>query len=109
LAEFKVDPKTIPVTDLVFRVITFEHIPLAPDRKKNPKSEADRYAKLNFLPYKHFIIENNQLKEVGASHQKNGKYCIIHGSITNKLAQMFILMVNKYAQRANWRRLYLYW
>ena len=103
LSEFKVKPETISVDDLVFRVLTFDHIPLAPGRKKNPKSEADSYLKLNFYPFKHFIIENGQAKEVGRSHSKNGKFNLERGSITNKLAKMFILMVNKYAQRGNWR------
>ena len=103
LSEFKVKPDTIPVDDLVFRVLTFEHIPLAPGRKKNPKSIADAHVKLNFFPFKHYIIENGAAKEVGRSHTKNGKFNLERGSITNKLAKMFILMVNKYAQRGNWR------
>jgi len=103
LSEFKVKPDTISVDDLVFRVHTFEHIPLAPGRKKNPKNEADNYVKLNFLPFKHYIIENGEAKEVGRSHSKKGKFSMDHGSITNKLAKIFILMTNKYAQRSNWR------
>ncbi len=103
LSEFKVKPETISVDDLVFRVLGFDHIPLSPGRKKNPKNEADNYVKLNFYPFKHFIIENGAAKEVGRSHSKNGKFNLERGSITNKLAKMFILMVNKYAQRGNWR------
>lgn len=103
LSEFKIDPNTISVDDLVFRVLTFEHIPLAPGRKKNPKNTADNHIKLNFFPYKHFIIENTVAKEVGRSHSKNGKFSLERGTITNKLAKMFILMVNKYGQRSNWR------
>jgi len=103
LSEFKVKPDTISIDDLVFRVLGFDHIPLAPGRKKNPKIEADNYIKLNFYPFKHFIIENGAAKEVGRSHSWHGKFNIERGSITNKLAKMFILMVNKYAQRGNWR------
>lgn len=103
LSEFKIKPETIPVDDLIFRVLTFSHIPLAPGRKKNPKTEADKYVKLNFFPFKHFIIENSIEKEVGRSHSKKGKFNHEHGSITNKLAKMFLLMVGKYSQRSNWR------
>ena len=103
LSEFKVKPDTIPINDLVFRVLGFDHIPLAPGRKKSPKSTADNHMKLNFYPFKHFIIEDGVTKEVGRSHSKNGKFSLERGSITNKLAKMFILMVNKYAQRGNWR------
>lgn len=103
LSEHKIKPDTIPVEDLVYRVLTFEHIPLAPGRKKNPKSVADSHIKLNFFPFKHYIIENNMTKEVGRSHSKGGKFNLERGSITNKLAKMFILMVNKYGQRGNWR------
>lgn len=103
LSEFKMSPDTIPECDLTFRVLTYEHIPLAPGRKKNPKSTADQHVKLNFAPFKHYIIENGQAKEVGRSHCKNGKFSAEHGSITDKLAKMFILMANKYAQKSNWR------
>jgi hypothetical protein len=103
LSEFKIKPDTLSVDDLVFRVLTFEHIPLAPGRKKNPKSVADNHVKLNFFPFKHYIIENGIAKEVGKSHSKGGKFNLERGSITNKLAKMYILMVNKYAQRGNWR------
>lgn len=103
LSEHKVKPDTIPTEDLVYRVLTFDHIPLAPGRKKNPKSTADSHLKLNFYPFKHYIIENNEATEVGRSHSKKGKFSLEHGSITNKLAKMFILMVNKYGQRGNWR------
>lgn len=103
LSEFKIKPETIPVDDLVYRVLTFEHIPLAPGRKKNPKSVADKHAKLNFFPFKHYIIEDGVTKEVGRSHSKNGKFSIEHGAVTNKLAKMYILIVNKYGQRGNWR------
>ena len=103
LSEYKINPATVPLDDLVFRVLGFDHIPLAPGRKKTPKSTADSYMKLNFYPFKHYVIENGQAKEVGRSHSKKGKFSSEHGSITNKLAKMFILMVNKYAQRGNWR------
>jgi hypothetical protein len=103
LSEHKVKPDTIPVEDLVYRVLTFEHIPLAPGRKKNPKTVADNYTKLNFFPFKHYIIIDGVEKEVGQSHTVHGKFNIDRGSITNKLAKMFILMVNKYGQRGNWR------
>lgn len=103
LAEYKIKPDTISVDDLVFRVLGFDHIPLAPGRKKNPKSTADSHIKLNFYPFKHYIIENGVAKDVGRSHTKKGKFSLEHGSITNKLAKMYILMVNKYGQRGNWR------
>ena len=101
--DFKLDPTTIPVDELVFRVITYEHIPAAPGRKKSPRSVADRYVKLNFCPFKHYIIENSVAVEVGRSHSKNGEFSLDHGRLTNTLGQMFKLLVDKYAQRSNWR------
>ena len=52
--EFLVDPKSIAKEDLVFRVMTMEHIPEEPGRKKNPKTEAEFLAKVNFPPFKHY-------------------------------------------------------
>ena len=37
LEEFAIDPAAISNQDLVFRINTYEHIPTAPHRKKNPK------------------------------------------------------------------------
>ena len=41
LAEVTPDYKTIPKTDVIIRIMTFDHIPLAPGRKKTVKSTAD--------------------------------------------------------------------
>lgn len=103
LSEFKIAVDSVSADDLTFRVLTYEHIPLAPGRKKSPKSVADNHVKLNFAPFKHYIVENGVAKEVGRSHTFRGKFSAEHGSITDKLAKMFILMVNRYAQRSNWR------
>ena len=49
-----IDIENIPNTDLVFRIMTFDHIPDQPGRKKNPKSIADQKIKLNFPPFQHW-------------------------------------------------------
>ena len=102
----KIDPSEIPDEGLVFRVITYEHIPLEPGRKKNPRKEAEHYARLNFIPFKHFLIKDRakkEIEEVGRSHTKDGEFCQTHGAMTDKLARMFMLLVERYSQRSNWR------
>lgn len=103
----EVDPASIPVESLVWRLNTYSHIPEAPGRVKNPKSVADRYVKLNFPPFKHFILEGSDFKEVGRSHWKNGlgngEFSLDHGKITNRLAMMFMKLCERYSQRGNWR------
>ena len=47
--EYRVDHLTIPVTDLVFRIMTYDHIPDEYGRKLNPKTVADTKVKLNFM------------------------------------------------------------
>ena len=101
--DFKISHTSIDTHDLVFRVITYEHIPSAPGRKKTPRSVADRYVKLNFCPFKHYVIENNVAVEVGRSHSKDGVFSLDHGRLTDTLGKMFKLLVDKYAQRSNWR------
>lgn len=103
----EVDPKSIPVETVVIRVMTYEHIPLEEGRVKNPKSTADNHVRLNFPPFKHYIIVDGDLTEVGRSHWKdaldNGTFSQEHGKITNKLAMMFMKLVERYSQRGNWR------
>jgi hypothetical protein len=88
--------------------MTHEHIPLEDGRVKNPKSVADNHVRLNFPPFKHYIItEDEGAKEVGRSHWKdaleNGEFSQTHGKITNRLANMFMKLVERYSQRGNWR------
>lgn len=108
LAECIPDYKTIPKTDLVFRIMTFEHIPLAPGRKKTTKTTADSHDKVNFPPYQHWKFnDSDELECVGKSHWKGsiekGKFSKDHGRITEELGRMFLKLADRYAQRANWR------
>lgn len=106
LIDYKIDPTTLNEDELIYRVMTYEHIPLEPGRKKNPRKEAEHYAKLNFIPFKHYLITDRakkEVKEIGRSHSKNGEFCQTHGAMTDKLAVMFMLLVERYSQRANWR------
>jgi len=105
--EFAIDPKSIDQEDLVFRVMSMDHIPLEPGRKKNPRNEAETKAKVNFPPFKHYAYIGGEIKEVARSHWQgslsNGDFCVDHGRITNKLGTMFLKLVERYSHRANWR------
>ena len=103
-ADFAVDPNSFEQSEIVFRVMTFEHIPEEPGRKANPKSVADHKVKLPFPPFKHYIIDNSLIREVGISHHnKNKEFDLTSGAITATLANMYIKLVERYSQRANWR------
>ncbi len=106
--EFEVNPKKIPVTDLVVRLMTWDHIPLEPGRKNNPKSLADHRSKVNFPPFKHFVLnEDGSWREVLRSHWKGdlvtGDFDVDHGQITNRLGAMFLKLCERYSLRSNWR------
>lgn len=108
IAECTPDYKTIPKTDLVFRIMTFDHIPLAPGRKKTTKTTADSHDKVNFPPFQHWKFdESDELICVGKSHWKGsvekGKFSKDHGRITENLGRMFLKLSERYAQRSNWR------
>jgi hypothetical protein len=104
-ADFAVDPNSFEQDEIVFRVMTFEHIPDEPGRKQNPKSVADHKVKLNFPPFKHYVIDGSLIREVGISHHnaKTKEFDIETGRITATLANMYIKLVERYSQRANWR------
>lgn len=132
LDEFAIDPKNIPVTDVVFRVMTWDHIPIDDIKQKKADAKAQeewdadednfeteydepvvvkgatKYVKVNFPPFKHFQV-NEDLEPivVGISHWKGGlnpgEFSKDHGMMTPKLAHMFIKLCERYATRSNWR------
>jgi hypothetical protein len=131
-----VNEKHIPNTDLVFRVMTWEHIPQAP--KKIPKTATKKkkiedilgweelpsedaladlvdepvldpvHVRVNFPPFHHYRITDHKVPYlVGKSHWQGdlitGTYCRDHGTMTRKLAMMFMKLCERYATRSNWR------
>ena len=108
IKEFEVDYRKVQKQDLVFRVMTFDHIPLAPGRKKTLKNTADSHDKVNFPPFQHWKFDDNDnLIPVGKSHWKggllDGEFNKEHGRMTNNLARMFIKLCERYATRGNVR------
>lgn len=106
LNQFIIEPETITTDELVYRVMCFDHIPLS-DRKKNPKKTADEHIRCNFPPFKHFIKENNEWREVVRSHWKGdletGEFSLTSGKINDRLGGMIMMLVDRYATRSNWR------
>ena len=107
-ADCEVKYTDITKEELIFRVMTFDHIPEEPGRKKNPKSVADTKTKLNFPPFVHYKFnEQDELVCVGKSHwqggMENGCFSKDHGKATNNLAMMWLKLVDRYATRGNVR------
>jgi hypothetical protein len=130
LEDFEIKHTKIPVTDIVFRVMTWEHIPLDDVKTKKARDAAkelfedeedtahteydeedpihNKYVKVNFPPFYHYKInEQGEPYIVGKSHWRGnlntGQFSKDHGSMTNKLATMFIKLCERYATRSNWR------
>jgi hypothetical protein len=106
--EFEIDYKKMKKTDLVFRIMTFEHVPLAPGRKKTLKNTADSHEKVNFPPFQHWKFDDtDNLICVGKSHWKGdlltGEFNKEHGQMTDNLARMFLKLCERYATRGNVR------
>ena len=107
-ADFAVDWKKIDKADIVFRIMTFDHVPLHPGRKKNPKTVADHHIQCNFPPFQHFRLdEDGEPYCVGKSHWsgglENGNFSKTHGKTTNNLGRMYMKLCERYGTRSNWR------
>lgn len=116
----KVTTRSVADQDVVFRVMTFDHIPPKETVVENVDPEAEpmeteydekepiKYVKLNFPPFQHYRL-NKKGKPVcvGKSHWegdlKDGHFSREHGALTNKLATMFMKLCERYATRSNWR------
>ena len=108
LADYTVSPRKIEKTDLIFRVMTFDHIPMDSSRKKNPKQVSDHHTKVNFPPFQHYKLDKKGKPVcVGKSHwvggMSNGHFSVDHGKMTNQLALMYMKLCERYGTRANWR------
>lgn len=129
LDEFEVKLKDVAATDVVFRVMTWDHIPLDDVKTKKARmaaleiddendsllteydendKEHNKYVKVNFPPFQHFMIgEDGEPYCVGKSHWKgeldDGEFSKDHGNMTHKLANMYIKLCERYATRSNWR------
>ena len=129
--EFEIKLKDVPDTDVVFRVMTWDHIPVddvksrkaavkameleddGPARSEYDDDELDiagntKYVKVNFPPFEHYKVnEEGEPILVGRSHWKGdlvkGHFSKDHGKMTPKLAHMFIKLCERYATRSNWR------
>lgn len=107
-AECEVDYRKITKEELIFRIMTFDHIPEETGRKKNPKTIADTKVKLNFPPFQHFKFnDEGELQLVGKSHwtggMDNGHFSMRHARASNELARMWMKLCERYATRGNVR------
>ena len=93
--------------DIVVRVMTFDHIPINEEKLAKAKTVSERHIKCNFPPFQHFIYRDGEFVCVGKSHWRggleNGCFSNTHGKMTNKLAMMFMKLVERYGHRGNWR------
>ena len=106
--QFEIDYRKMEKKDLVFRIMTFEHIPEDLTRKKTKKNTADSHVKVNFPPFQHWKFdEKDNLICVGKSHweggMENGCFNPKVGKATNKLALMWMKLCDRYATRGNVR------
>lgn len=100
---FKVEktlPENITKEDIVFRYMTFEHIP-----EKVKKDKKTLLNRIHFPPFKHYSFVGDELKEVGRSHWQNGldngEYSDRHGKMSLALAKALMKIVDRYSSRAN--------
>lgn len=91
----------------VVRVMTWDHIPLDPDRKARGREKNKTHAYCSFNPFAHYELRDGAWHIVGKSHWKgglhNGHFSNDHGSITSPLAIALMKLVERYGSRGNWR------
>ena len=129
LDEFEVSLKDVAATDVVFRVMTWDHVPVDDAKTKKARMTAleieddedpllteydemdlthTKYVKVNFPPFQHFKVDATGTPIlVGKSHWQGdletGSFEKMHGNMTKKLAHMFMKLCERYATRSNWR------
>lgn len=104
----KVPVESIPPESIVIRVMTDEHLPMVSKTTVKTRKTVIAPHKTTFRAFKHYVRwPDGSIHEVLRSHWKGdfvtGEFSPDHGRITNRLGQMFLMMVDRYAQRGNWR------
>lgn len=93
--------------NMVLRVMTNGHVPIDESRRRRSRPHEDVPARTNFPPFKHVVWDSTGWVEVGRSHwcgdPVSGQFAVNHGRISRRLADMFMLLVNRYSSRRNWR------
>ena len=129
LDEFEIKLRNVLDTDVVFRVMTWDHVPVDDAKTKKARMTAleieddedpllteydemdlthTKYVKVNFPPFQHFKVDATGTPIlVGKSHWQGdletGSFEKMHGNMTKKLAHMFMKLCERYATRSNWR------
>lgn len=90
---------TVPLDEVVIRVITNEHIPVDDSGKK---------IRTNFEAFKQYVVDSSgELCEVVRSHWKgdfeDGEFSLTHGRITNELGKMFMKLAEECSHKSNFR------
>ena len=102
------DIASIVPEQVVFRVMSDAHLPSETDEKRRIKSSrGDWVTKPNFPSFSHVVLRDGVICEVGRSHWRggleNGHFDLHSGYMTNQLAAMFMLLVERYSRGGSWR------
>lgn len=128
LSECEKEFQNIKKTDVIFRVMANDHLPIQLKKSKNTKiqsifNDENQYdkdlekiiqeqssdkIKVNFPPFQHWKFdENDRLICVGKSHWRGdvtaGKFDQSKGKITDNLAKMMMKLAERYATKGNLR------
>jgi hypothetical protein len=103
------EPKTRD--GMIFRVMSYDHVPIDPERKRKSRVTNMNHARTNFPPFKHCVLRvidgQDTFEEVGRSHWEGdfetGRFTIEKGRMSERLGRMFMMLVEKYSMRSNWR------
>lgn len=105
------EPVVVIPHGLVIRLMTYDHIPLDPDRKRKSRAANQTHAMTTFPPFKHYLLEiidgEKVFREVGRSHWEggfeNGWFAPEKGKVSERMGRMYQMLVERYSRRGNWR------
>jgi len=103
-------PKNQPEKRKIEDILDFDDTaddPLADLMLEEPMLDPT-HMRVNFPPFWHYLIDDNREPYVvGKSHWRGdlvtGEFSKDHGTMTRKLATMFMKLCERYATRSNWR------